>query len=286
MNLEEKVKKKETSKNKNILNDSQDIIEELKYKYRILNKYFKLEDLKNKEKKLRFQDDLISNTFKKPAFLFMRNESKNRIGYKPVTSFCDKYRSREFSSLYKKYVDFNGFKNEKINVKTETEMYPSNFEDIMSKIELTDIINNLKTNRYLLNQKMSNITSKNPISIKYHMKTEGNNYKEPNLLLKARNSNNTFELYQKNLLKTKKNKNHTFSSINNKNKDLFLNKNNSYTGLKKNKKKKRPTTSKYNRKFYIDNNINNENYEKEDHSFIKNQEVKDLQLNNSKNSIQ
>ena len=106
MNLEEKVKKKEISKNKNILNDSQDIIEEFKYKYRILNKYFKLEDLKNKEKKLRFQDDLASETTEKPAFLFMRNESKNRIGYKPVTNFCDKYRSREFSSLYKKYVAF------------------------------------------------------------------------------------------------------------------------------------------------------------------------------------
>jgi hypothetical protein len=235
MNLEEKVKKKEIIKNKNNSNglkDSEDIIEEMKYKYRILNKYIKLEDLKNKEKKLRFQNNLITDINQKPAFLFMRNESKNRIGYKPVTNFCDKYRSREFSSLYKKYVDLNGFKNEKINVKTETEMYPSNFEDIMSKIELNDVLNNLKTSRNLLNNEMQNL-SKNPISIKHHIKTEKNNYQKSNLLLKLRDGNNAFEINSKNLLKTKKNKNHTFSSLNNKNKDLFLNKNDSYVGLKK-----------------------------------------------------
>ena len=289
MNLEEKVKKKEIIKNKNNSNglkDSQDIIEEMKYKYRILNKYIKLEDLKNKEKKLRFQDDLASDTTEKPAFLFMRNESKNSIGYKPVTSFCDKYRSREFSSLYKKYVDLNGFKNEKINIKTEAEMIPSTFEDIMSKLEFTDIINNLKTTRNLLKHNVPNF-SKNPISIKHHIKTEENNYKKPNLLLKVRDNNNIFEIYTKNLLKTKKNKNHTFSALNNKNKDFFLSKNDSCIGVKKNKKNKRPTTSKYNRKYYIDNNLNNnENNEKENHSFSKNQEGKDLQLNNSKNSNQ
>jgi hypothetical protein len=206
MNLEEKGKKKEINKNKKNSNgskDSQDIIEEMKYKFRILNKYLKLEDLKNNEKKLRFQDNLTSDTNEKPAFLFMRNDSKNRIGYKPVTKFCDKYRSREFSSLYKKYIGLNGFKNTKINVKTETEIYPSNFEDIMSKFELTDILNNLKTSRNLLNNKMQNL-SKNPISIKHHIKTEENNYQKSNLLLKVRDYNNAFEINTKNLLKTKK----------------------------------------------------------------------------------
>lgn len=291
MNLKEKAKgkKKEISKNKNNANgskDSQDIIEEMKFKYRILNKYFKLEDLKSKEKQLRYQEELTSDNNEKPAFLFMRSNPKNRIGYRPVTSFCDKYRSKEFSSLYKKYVDLNGFKNEKMNIKTETEMYPTNFEDIISKIELTDMINNLKTNRYLLNHNMPNL-AKNPISIKHHMKTEENNYKPSNLLLKVRDNNNSFEKNTKNLLKTKKNKNHTFSSLNNKNKDFFLNKNELCIRLKKNKKKKRPTTSKYNRKYYIDNNINNnKNDEKEVHSFIKNQEGNDFPLNNSKNSIQ
>ena len=106
MNLKEKAKgkKKEISKNKNNANgskDSQDIIEEMKFKYRILNKYFKLEDLKSKEKQLRYQEELTSDNNEKPAFLFMRSNSKNGIGYRPVTSFCDKYRSKEFSSLYK-----------------------------------------------------------------------------------------------------------------------------------------------------------------------------------------
>jgi len=282
MKLEEKRKKKEIIKIKNISNEpknSQDIIEEMKYKYRILNKYLKLEDLKSKEKKLRFQDELTADTNEKPAFLFMRNESKTEIGYKPVTTFCDKYRPKEFSSLYRKYIDLNGFKNEKMKLKTETEMYPSNFEDIMSKIELTDILNNIKTNRYNI--------AKNLISIKHHMNTEENNYKQSNLLL-SRNINNTFKTKKKNLLKTKKNKNHTFSALNNKNKDFFSNKNDLCTEVKKIKLKKRPTTSKYNRKYYIDNNINNnENYGKGiDYSFIKNQEGKDVQLNNSKNSNQ
>ena len=285
MNLEEKEKEKKNEKeteinqnnnNPNESKNSQDIVEEMKYKYRILNKFFKLEDLKNKEKQSRLQDELVLETAKKPAFFFMRNESKNEIRYKPVTTFCDRYRTKECSSLYKKYVDLNGFKNEKINIKTETEMLPSNFEDIISRIELIEIKNNIKTNRNLLPD-----LTKNIISIKHHLKTEENDYKKSNLFVKIRDNNT------KKSLITKKNKNHTFSSLNNKNKDFFLSKNDAYIGLKKNKNNKRPMTSKYDRKYYIDNNINNnEKYEEEaNHSFIKNQEGGDLNLDNSKKII-
>ena len=113
MNLEEKVKKKEIIKNKNNSNglkDSEDIIEEMKYKYRILNKYIKLEDLKNKEKKLRFQDDLASDTTEKPAFLFMRNESKNSIG---IIIKNPKYFSLQNKSLKEPLIIFKDMSKSK-----------------------------------------------------------------------------------------------------------------------------------------------------------------------------
>ena len=277
--------------NFNISKESNERInKETKAKLKILNKYFKLEKLKHQEKISRLQDEFI-DPIEKPGFYFMRNESKNKSSeYKPVTNYCNTYRKKPFSTLYKKYVELNGFRNNNIIKKTETEVSPNNFEDIISAIELKDINNNLSTRRHLLNKKNHlylNLNNKinlyeNEKSKNKYLNSEGNEKRKKVINNITKNILNVSRINKIKLLKTKKNKNFTFSSFNEK-KDFSKN------SIIEDKKKKMSSTSRNEKKNYINKtseNNKNSNYiyknlkiERDNSSTNSNSNTKNLKLN-------
>ena len=283
-----------SNKKYNVSKDSNDnIIEEMKPKLKRLNKFFKLEELKHQEKICRQQNEFI-DPIEKPKFLFMRKDSKNIIAeYKPATIFCDKNRIK-YSTLDKKYLDINGFRNFNSGKKIETETCPNTFEDIITELETKDTKYNLNLNRHLLNDRYLYV-SENKLYKNYNIKTETSETDEriKNRIIKKNISSDSFKK-KINLLKTKKNKNHTFSSLGKRNKEFIK------TISSDDKKRKRPTTSRYGRKYYLstpnENNIDNYNDNKKNekdfltleiqrkHSSSKKNMKYNLNMNNSNNT--
>ena len=232
-NIYKTIKTQNSRKNSN--SSYSKIIKDFQPKFKLLNKYFKLEKLKYEEKVSRFKDGFIDST-EKPNFFFMRNDLKikNKL-FTPTTNLCAKNRNQTF--LLKKNDIIKGLPN------LETEIYPNNFEDIDSLIELRKMKNNLITNKYILNNKdYQNFNNnknifENENSIK--IKKEGiNNKKYSNNKLKKRKN-------KSNLIKNIKNENFEFTkSI------IIKNKSNKYN-LYLNSKKKRPITAKCNRNVSI-----------------------------------
>ena len=119
--------------------------DEMKKGLKKLKKFIKLTNLENEEKLWELNDPL--NSEKKPSFMFLRSENKNKTSYEPSTHFCDTYRGKCFSTLYKKNVFLNGFRNYSNYPKVENENLPMNFEDINAQIELKKTQNNIYKNK-------------------------------------------------------------------------------------------------------------------------------------------
>lgn len=225
------------------------IFKEIQPKLTILNKYFKLEELKHQEKVSRFKDGFIDST-EKPNFFFMRSENKIKNNdFKPSTQSYPK-RNKTFSKLFNKSLIINGFRNHAIR-NLETEILPNNFEDIESIIELRKLKKDIMENKYLLSEqnhynmnKVKNI-KKNRTSIKLN-EIEKDNKK------KVKNNKMT-------LIKNIKGSNDKIAKI------IILKKikDNKYNLFLENNKTERPITSKNKRKVSIGiikdkkNDINN-----------------------------
>ena len=232
-------------KNKNLINiiksnkiskQSKDsIIEDIKQKLKKIDKYFRLEELKNEEKIYRMKDNFIDPE-EKPNFYFMRSLIKTEK-YKS-SNYGDSYKNRENNTL--------GLKNFKLKRHLQTQIYPKNFDDIISEIEFKKIKNDLQTHKYFLNDKnyINNSKTKKPY-LNYRLNTDGNKNRKSytkNDNVKSRNVINT--------LKIKKGKNHTFSAYYKENEDLIgkekILKNN-YESINGSK---RPITSRYGTKYF------------------------------------
>ena len=223
-----------------ILKDSNNniIFIEIQPKLKIINRYFKLQKLKQDEKISRFKDNYIDHT-EKPKFYFMRSnlkiENKN-YNYKPSTNLCKEKRSRTFSTLFKKSLNLNGFRNNNkySGRNLETEIYPHNFDDIQSLIELREINNNNNENKYLLSDNYNNTndnkTQKNK-TLKLNENIKEKKIKNNKMSL-IRNPKIEKREFTKSIILTKK-------------------KNSKYNLNLENNKKKRPITSKGNRKLSI-----------------------------------
>ena len=237
--LHKSLKTHNISKNSN--NSYSNIIKNYQPKYKVLNKYFRLEELKHEEKVSRFKDGFIDPT-EKPNFFFMRSDLKTKSNrFIPSTNLCAKNRNKTF--LLKKYEIANGFTNYS-GRKIETEPYPHNFDDIQSLIEVRQAKKNIIASKYLLNNKdyqniNNNINlgkSENCIKIK---KEEINNKKITKNKLEKKKKINLFKNIKSDNLELTK------SII------LTNNKNNKYKLNLDNDKKKRPITAKCNRKISI-----------------------------------
>ena len=242
LNLYKKTKNLSKSK---ISKDSNSniIFKEIQPKLIKINRYFKLQKLKKEEKISRFKDNFIDHT-EKPKFYFMRSELKlKEKNFIPSTNLCKEKRSKTFSTLFKKSLILNGFRNHNkySGRKTETEIYyPHDFDDIQSLIKLREIKNNINENKYFL--------SDNYINTNY-------NETPKNKTIKL-NENKKEKIIKNNkmsLIKNHKIEKGKFT------KSIILTKkeNNKYNLNLENNKKKRPITSKGNRK--ISNGMLKEN---------------------------
>ena len=228
-------------KNHNYSNDKI-FFKDYQPKIKILNKYFKLEELKHEEKVSRFNDGFIDQS-EKPNFFFMRSDDKiKEKDFLPTTNLCSSKRSKTCSTLLQKSIVVKGFRKY-TGRKIETVFIPKNFEDIESLMEMRELKNYLMENKYLLNDKNYN-------KINYDLKTPKCKTRKNNIELK-----NT----EKNTNKKKNNKITLVNDINSERKEEFTKSNiltktkNKYNlNLDNNKnKKKRPITSKGNRKISI-----------------------------------
>ena len=209
----------------------ENIIEDIQHKLKKLNKFFRLEELKNEERICRIKDDFIDPQ-EKPKFYFMRSMFKNKEEkYKPS---CDSNKNQDCEDIL--YLKGNNLKNKK---QIQTQVYPTNFDDIISEIEFKKIKRKFQTHKYLINDK--NYINNSKIKkhfVSHRLNTEENkkniNKSSNDNIIKSRNDIN--------ILKTKRNKNHTFSAANNDNKALInkekLLRNNNHLY-------KRPITSRY-----------------------------------------
>ena len=154
-----------------------DTMKDLKPTLKEINKYFRLEKLKQQEKISQFQDGFIDPS-KKHNFLFLRSESKsNNKVFTPSTNFCKKIKN--FSTLYKKSLSLKGFRNHS-GKKIETEVLtPRNYDDILLLIDLKDTKNDLMIKRYLIKKELNrkkkkakNAISRNPEKNKIKLKTK------------------------------------------------------------------------------------------------------------------
>ena len=211
---------------KNKKNSKDDIFfKDYQPKINILNKYLRLEGLKREEKVSKFKDDFIDST-EKPKFFFMRSEKKiENKEFKPSTNLCSSKRSKTYSTLLQKSVVVSGFRNY-LNRKMETEIFPHNFDDIQSLIELKELKNNLNEKKYLLNNDYYNIN--NDIN-------SPNNKTQKDIKLKDKGKKENKKSNIRNLIKifkTDNKKEFTKSII------LPKDKNKSHIILEKNKKKR------------------------------------------------
>ena len=207
-------------------------------KLKLINKYFKLEELKQDEKISKFNDIFIDST-EKPKFFFMRSEKKiKNKDFKPSANLNLSKRSKTYSTLFQKSVVVKGFRNH-LEKKIETEIIPNDFDDILSLIELKELKNNLIEKKYLIsNNNYYNInsdinTQKNITQKKIAIKNNGN---------KENKKNNLINMIEN--LKSDKKEEYAKSII------LTKTKNKSHLNLEYNKIK-RPITSKCKRKISI-----------------------------------
>lgn len=214
------------NKSKTSKETKNDIMTEIQPKLKILSKYFKLEELKQQEKVSQFQEGFIDPTIK-PKFFFMRSElkTKNRE-FRPTTNLCTSKRNKTYSTLFKKSIVINGFRNYS-GRKIETEIIPNNFDDIQSLIELKETKNNIMMNKFLLNDKKY-----------YKIKDIGNKIKKKlNTKLLKNIDKKTIKL---------RNKNEGFT------KSIIIKNYTNYNLNIDNNKIKRPFTSKDNKKISTD----------------------------------
>ena len=203
-------------------NDSLILIKEIQPKLKILNKYFKLEELKQQEIITKCRDGYID--IKKPNYLFMRSDIKDKNKYfKPSTNICATKRKRTFSTLFSRHVVLNGFRNNNSGIKIEKDIIiPRSFYDLQSLIEIKKTKNNIKQEKQLLNEE------------KYYKIKEiikKNNRKSNNKISKNSERNRT------KVMNTKE----RFTE------SVILKNNTNYEIIIKNNKIKKPITSIYNK---------------------------------------
>ena len=182
-----------------------DIMKELKPKLKIINRFFRLEKLKEQEKIAEFQDGFIDPTMK-PTFVFLRSELKSNKVFRPSTNISSSKRNKTFSTLYKKGLSLNGFKNYS-GKKNKTELLtPHNYDDLQFLIDLKEAKNDLIINRYLLKKELNrkkkktkNTISRNPEKNKIKLKIK-NEALTKSILLTNNNvtNSNILDSYNKN----------------------------------------------------------------------------------------
>ena len=232
---------KNSKKKKKSENDDIYFNEEMKNGLKELKRYIKLSNLENEQKFWELNEPLI--TVKKPPFMFLRSENKQKsYAYEPSTHFCDTYRGKSFSTLFKKNVFLNGFRNYSNNPKVESEILPMNFEDINAEIELKKTQNKIykkKLKIKLKNSMNNNCKSLIVKKLKENINDNSQNNSTDKKLKNINKRNNTDLLaFQKNIskslpIKTLYKKNNTFY-IQNQNSNIT--KQNIITNNKKEKK--------------------------------------------------
>lgn len=237
------LKRNQNSQKFKYLDDNNIFNKEILRKLKIINKHFKLEELKQQEKISKFKDGFIDSN-EKPKFYFMRSELKiKRQDFIPSTNLSASKRNKTYSTLFKKNIALNGFRNH-LGRKIETDTDPRNFEELQSLIETKEIKNNLNLNKYLLSERNSKIVSNNKNLGKKNFK----------LLLRSNRTENKRILNNKSsekYLKTYDKKEYSNSKKEEFTKSIILKKSNNYNLNSKdidNNIRKRPITSRGNRK--------------------------------------
>ena len=245
-NEENSLKRNKKNHKTKILNHDNNMNKEIQSKLKILNKYFKLDELKQQEKISKFEDGFIDQS-EKPIFYFMRSELKiKQKDFFPATNLSSSKRNKTFSTLFKKNLVLKGFRNH-LGRKLKTEVLPTNFEEIQAYTE--ERKNNLMKNNYLLSGKKYKISDKNIIKLKLR-----NDDSENINFLKNKSSENYQIFYNKNDYSNSNKEELTKSIILKNSKNYKLNNNDI-----DNNKKKRPITSKGKRKIFLGLINNNEN---------------------------
>ena len=219
-----------SEKKKTKENDDASFNEEMKNDLKKLKRFIKLSHLKSEEKLWELNEPFID--FKKQNLMFFRPENKLKLYiYEPSTNFCGVYRGKSFSTLYKKNVILNGFRNYSNYPKEETEIFPMNFEDINAEIELKKTQDNINKNKLrirLQNNMKTNHKNKIIKKTTENINNQIDNRNSSNNKLKNINkrNNNDLSAFQNNINKSesikilhKKNSSSYFSDFSTKTKE-------------------------------------------------------------------